>query len=166
MALQLFKIADVAVTSPVTSITFSSIPSGYTDLLLTASARDNTGNVGNFLNIDLNSSGGTGFTNRFLNANGSTASSNSAYGRLVIEYCGNSSTANAFGNGEIYFSNYTSSNYKSYSCNSVSENNGTTAYVNMTAGLWSNTAAINAINLSANTGSITANSTFTLYGVL
>ena len=165
MSLQLFKIADVTVSSPVTSIDFTSIPQGYTDLLLHASTRDNTGNVGNFLNIALNGSG-TGFTNRFLNANGSTPSSNSAYGRLVIEYSGASSTTNTFGNGEIYFPNYTSANYKSYSCNSVSENNATTAYVNITAGLWSNTAAINAINLSANTGSIVANSTFTLYGVL
>jgi hypothetical protein len=147
------------------SISFNNIPqTGYTDLVLKVSARDNTGNVGNFINISLNSSG-TGFTNRFLNGNGSTTSSNSAYGQLVIEYSGNSSTANTFGNGEIYFPNYTSANYKSYSADSVSENNATTAYADLTAGLWSNTAAITKITLTPNTGSFTQYSTFSLYGI-
>ena len=41
MALQLFKIETVEVSSPVTSVTFSSIPQGYTDLKLVASVRSN-----------------------------------------------------------------------------------------------------------------------------
>ena len=43
MALQLFKIETIEVASPVSSVTFSSIPQGYSDLIIKVSARgDNT----------------------------------------------------------------------------------------------------------------------------
>jgi hypothetical protein len=147
------------------SVTFNSIPqTGYTDLVVKMSVRDNTGNIGNFLNISLNGST-TSFTGRYLNGNGASASSGSGFPRLVIEYSGASSTANTFGNGEMYFPNYTSANYKSYSGDSVSENNATTAYADMSAGLWSSTAAITSITFTPNTGQLVQYSTFSLYGV-
>jgi len=40
MALQLFKIADTTVGSPVNTISFSNIPSGYTDLKVVFSLRN------------------------------------------------------------------------------------------------------------------------------
>jgi hypothetical protein len=147
------------------SVTFNSIPqTGYTDLVVKMSVRDNTGNIGNFLNISLNGSA-TSFTGRYLNGNGASASSGSGFPRLVIEYSGASSTANTFGNGEMYFPNYTSANFKSYSGDSVSENNATTAYADMSAGLWSSTAAITSITFTPNTGQLVQHSTFSLYGV-
>jgi hypothetical protein len=147
------------------SVTFNSIPqTGYTDLVVKMSVRDNTGNIGNFLNISLNGST-TGFTGRYLNGNGASPSSGSGFPRLVVEYSGASSTANTFGNGEMYFPNYTSANFKSYSGDSVSENNATTAYANISAGLWSNTAAITSITFTPNTGQLVQHSTFSLYGV-
>jgi hypothetical protein len=147
------------------SVTFNSIPqTGYTDLVVKMSVRDNTGNIGNFLNISLNGSA-TSFTGRYLNGNGASASSGSGFPRLVIEYSGASSTANTFGNGEMYFPNYTSANFKSYSGDSVSENNATTAYADMSAGLWSSTAAITSITFTPNTGQLVQYSTFSLYGV-
>jgi len=147
------------------SVTFNSIPqTGYTDLVVKMSVRDNTGNIGNFLNISLNGSA-TSFTGRYLNGNGASASSGSGFPRLVIEYSGASSTANTFGNGEMYFPNYTSANFKSYSSDSVSENNATTAYADMSAGLWSSTAAITSITFTPNTGQLVQYSTFSLYGV-
>jgi hypothetical protein len=147
------------------SVTFNSIPqTGYTDLVVKMSVRDNTGNIGNFLNISLNGSA-TSFTGRYLNGNGASASSGSGFPRLVIEYSGASSTANTFGNGEMYFPNYTSANFKSYSGDSVSENNATTAYADMSAGLWSNTAAITSITFTPNTGQLVQYSTFSLYGI-
>ena len=49
----------------------------------------------------------------------------------------------------------------------VSENNATTAYATLNAGLWSNTAAINAIGLTITSGQNFAQySTATLYGIL
>jgi hypothetical protein len=52
-----------------------------------------------------------------------------------------------FGNAIIYIPNYTSSNNKSISVDSVNENNDTEAYAMLTAGLWSNSAAITSIKL-------------------
>jgi hypothetical protein len=77
-------------------------------------------------------------------------------------------TSNSFSNSSVYIPNYTSSNYKSVSIDSVYENNATTAYCNLQAGLWSSTSSINQVTLVC-TGSgqtFAANSTATLYGVM
>lgn len=166
MALQLFKIASTTVETPQSSITFSSIPSGYTDLKIVVSARQSTGDLGVLLRFNSNSAS---YSSRSLYGNGSTAASST--GGTSTEYSSwmtsmSTDTANTFGSGEIYIPNYNSSNYKSISSDGVNENNGTTAYTALTAGLWSNTAAVTSITLSAVSGTFVANSTFTLYGVL
>jgi len=107
---------------------------------------------------------------RRLTGTGAAASSGSGTGDTSLfldNPSSNSATASTFGNGEYYIPNYTSSNYKSVSADAVSENNNTTAYARLTAGLWSNTAAITSIRLTPDTGTAwVTNSTATLYGVL
>jgi hypothetical protein len=79
---------------------------------------------------------------------------------------GTSATANVFNNGSIYFSNYTSSNYKSFSVDDVGENSGTEAYISIRAFLWSQTTAINSISLVGQDSQTFENkSTATLYGI-
>lgn len=78
--------------------------------------------------------------------------------------------ANTFSNTEIYIPNYTSSNYKSVSSDSVQEANDTTNNnMWLLAGLWSNTGAITQIDIGADDTSSSYNflqySTFTLYGI-
>ena len=167
MALQLFKIETVEVASPVTSVTFSSIPQGYTDLIIKASTRDATNNDNNTeLKIKFNGSA-TSYVNKYIQGNGSTVVTGT-YATTYF-YTGESdsltATTNTFGNSEHYIPNYTSANYKSMSSDLVSEDNATVAYTNLAAGLWSNTAAITSIEFTCN-GSFATNSTFTLYGVL
>lgn len=146
-------------------ITFTSILPNWTDLCLMISARDNAGAGSNYINMKLNGSA-SGFSGRFINGAGSgTPASSSAYPQLVIEYPGGLATANTFGNGQIYFPNYAGSTFKSYSCDSVGENNATTAYANLNAGLWSNTAAITSITLTPNSGSFVQYTNAYLYGV-
>jgi hypothetical protein len=73
-----------------------------------------------------------------------------------------------FANNEIYIPNYTSSNFKSVSIDSVSEANQAGAvYQDMVAGLWSTTSAITSITLtSLSTGNnFVQYSTATLYGI-
>jgi hypothetical protein len=162
MALQLFKIADSTVESPVTSVTFSNIPSGYTDLILKVSSRMSTTN--NFYKIEFNGSTSS-HTNRRLYGNGAVAASYS--GSDIITYSNRSDyTANSFDNTEMYIPNYTSSNNKSISIDNVTETNATNNEMAIIAGLWSNTAAITSIKLTPDSGSFATNSTFTLYGVL
>jgi hypothetical protein len=169
MALQLFKIETVEVASPVASITFSSIPQGYTDLKLVMSARGDAGAISRSIYVTFNGSS-TSYSDRYLQGDGSAASSGSNSGGTTKIYAGectaSTATSNTFGNQELYIPNYTGSNNKSTSADAVAETNATTQYMSLVAGLWSNTAAITSITLVPGTGSFTANSTFTLYGVL
>ena len=143
----------------VASVTFSSIPATYTDLVIKTSARSSTGA---YLKISFNGSTST-FSNRALFGNGAAAGSFSTDPQFTIEL--SALSGSTFGNGETYITNYTSSNYKSYSSDSVTEANATTAYTNIQAGLWSTTTAISSITLTPTAGTLAEYSTFTLYGI-
>jgi hypothetical protein len=165
-------IATVTVGAGGTSaITFSSIPSTYTDLVVKLSSRQNLAQIYGVLNIQFNGTGGTAYSYRLIEGNGSSVSSggqtsvDSIYG--VYSDNGANSTANTFSNIEMYVPNYTSSNFKSVSLDQVSENNATTAFAILNAGIWANTSAITQITFS--TGGSGANfvqyTTATLYGI-
>ncbi|MEI8286719.1 MAG: hypothetical protein WCG15_05410 [Actinomycetes bacterium] len=147
------------------SVTFSSIPSGYTDILVKVSSR--SADSGTDIAIRFNGDTGNNYTFIRLYANGSTVSTSaSTTTRLINNMMVQASyTANVFGNGEIYIPNYTSSNYKSVSIDGVTENNDTTSFQAFTAGLWSSTSAINSITLISDGGNIASGSTFYLYGI-
>ena len=164
MALQLFKIATQTIGSAgASTLSFTSIPQGYTDLMLVTSIRTDNASVGNIVTMSFNSST-SNFSVKILEGNGASVVSGNAtnYGTI---FTGASATANTFSNGSIYIPNYTSSNYKSYSVDNVTENNATTAYTDLWAGLWSNTAAITGIGLVFSSVA-QQYSTFTLYGIL
>ena len=168
MALNLFKIETIEITSPTSSITFSSIPQGYTDLKLVVSVRSGVVNPYDFIYFYLNTPGTGAYTQRLIRSDGSSVISQlnniSFYPLQMIN--GSGSTNNTFANLEVYIPNYRSSSQKSFSVNIVQENNGTDAYADMQAGLWNQTAAITAMTLASGSGLYLANSTFTLYGVL
>ena len=170
MALQLYKIGSVEVGSAGSStVTFTSIPQGYTDLLITGSFRNSAvdTNTDSVLTFNSNTSG---YSARRLAGTGSAAESstqgatNGYYWALTGE--GTTWTANTFSNGSIYIPNYTSSNNKSISTDAVAENNGTAASAQLVAGLWSNSAAITSITLTSGAGNFVQYSTATLYGIL
>lgn len=172
MALQLFKIASTTVETPQTSVTFSSIPQGYTDLIIKLSSRANNSGI----TIRFNGDSGANYSWKRLGGNGSVVNSdgNSTYGSpyntfIYWAYSNqNTDTSNTFSNGDFYIPNYTSSNYKSASGDMVNENNATNAYAGLTAGLWSSSSAITSITMGIDTASpaYTAGTTATLYGVL
>ena len=153
------------------SVTFNSIPqTGYTDLVIKYSARG-TGSALNFENVQVqfNGVGGTAYSDRNVYGTNSAAASaaNSSGASTFLQYMtGVNATASTFGNGEIYIPNFTSANAKSYSADTVSENNSATAAItSLTAGISTNTAAITSVKLTANTSSFAQHSTFSLYGV-
>jgi len=153
------------------SVTFSGIPqTGYTDLVIKASVRTSeaAGAVWDSLLLRFNGSS-TGYSDRSLGGDGSTAFSFSNTFTNYI-FCGDIAnalvTSNTFSSVELTIPNYASSNNKSVSIDSVEENNATTAQTDLTAGLWSNTAAITSITFTPGAGpNFVANSTFYLYGV-
>jgi hypothetical protein len=102
------------------------------------------------------------FTYRLLEGDGATAASYSgSTGRVAYAF----NSTSIFSNLEVYIPNYTSANNKSFSVDGVSEQNATTAYADLTAGLWSQTAAITSLGFNFSAGNLQPNSTFYLYGV-
>lgn len=163
MALQLFKIADVTVENQVSSINFANIPQGYTDLIIKTSNRTNTNATWlSVTSIALNNLTTNQTSKNLLNIDGAAASNSGTTFYYWTE--GDGSTGKVFSNSEFYIPNYTSSNYKSISLDHVTENNGTSVLLQMSALLWSSTAAITSITF--NYSNFMADSTFTLYGVL
>jgi hypothetical protein len=146
----------------VTSIDFTSIPSTFTDLCLKVSSRVSSTDTPisiTFNNITTN------FSWRRIYGSGSSATSQS--GTDVYWFYTNTSaqTSNTYGSGEVYIPNYAGSTNKSFSSESLTENNATFAEMFMVAGLWSNTSAINRITLTPLSGIFETNSTAYLYGV-
>jgi len=145
------------------SIDFTSIPSTYTDLCIKLSLRLNDTQL-NYGVMRINNAT-TNFTYRSLEGSGSTAASYSGsvsnYGIPQVS----SYTSNTFSSHEVYIPNYAGSTNKSFSVEAVTENNATAAYMDLVAGLWSNTAAINQLTFYAPTGSFVQYSTAYLYGV-
>ena len=149
------------------SVTFSNIPqSGYTDLKLVMSGRSSRANAADDVKIQFNGTT-TNYSDRYLLGNGASASSGSGASTGIYNLIVPASTATAstFSNNSVYIPNYLSSNNKSVSIDVVTENNATTAYANLVAGLWSNSAAISSITLTPDNGSFVQYSTFSLYGL-
>lgn len=146
------------------TISFSSIPSTYTDLVLKISARTNSGYYVDDLNLSYNGSS-SNLTWRVVQGNGSAASSASGSTYRAGLTDGGTATSSTFGNTDIYIPNYAGSNYKSASADVVMETNATASLVELGATLWSQTAAINALSISSTGGNFVQYSTAYLYGV-
>jgi len=159
------KIATVTVgVLGAASIDFTSIPGTMTDLVLAISARTNRLGTADGILISFNGSTSS-FSYRALRGSGSAASSFSG-SRLLGDLTGSTATSNTFASLSVTIPNYAGSTNKSYSSDSVSEQNATEAFQYAIAGLWSNTAAITGITLTPEVGSAFAQySTATLYGV-
>jgi hypothetical protein len=175
----LIPIQTVTLSATATSITFSNIPQNYTDLKFVMSFRTTDSNS-NYSPIGIQVDGATpGNSYKSVAGNGS---SNVNYGTsndtFTASTAGGSwtrisasgvqagaTTANVFSSNEFYITNYTSSTTKSYSFDSVTENNATTAYAELTAGTITSSSAITSIVFANRDGSWAANSTVTLYGI-
>jgi hypothetical protein len=151
-----------SVTLPATG----TIPATYTDLKVVVSSRSarGGGQVSDGVAIQFNGST-SNLSMRYLDGNGSSAGS-STDTAIWTRTSASGATASTFGNAEFYIPNYTSSSFKSVSVDGVSENNATSAFAMLSAGLWSNTAAITSIRLvSINAENFVEGSTFYLYGI-
>ena len=157
------------------SIDFTSIPSTYTDLLLKMSLRSsNADGYTGSATLRFNANSGANYSFRTLfAATASPASGNGSAGTSVTigGTVGSSLTASTFNNAELYIPNYAGSNNKSFSVDTVSENNASTDYTYQLlfeAGLWSQTTAINQITIYSGTVGSTnflQYSTASLYGI-
>jgi hypothetical protein len=152
------------------SISFTNIPQGYTDLVIKVSAR--TAAAQGACNLSFNSST-SNLNSKILYGIGSGSAGSASYASVVRAgyIVGTDYTASIFSNNEIYIPNYSSSNFKSVTIDSVTETNATEAYSMLTSGLWSDSSPITSVTLivvnNANNAAstFTQHSTFTLYGI-
>jgi hypothetical protein len=153
------------------TVTFSSIPGTYTDLLLLVSARSTrtpatTGQLGS-LQVRPNAAT-TNLSTRWLRGNGSAAASSTdtALDFPIGPDDATNWTADTFTSVEIYIPNYAGSTNKSLSGITTIETNGATSYMYAVAGLWSSTAAITSVDLvEGGSNNFKSGSSFFLYGI-
>lgn len=155
-----FKIATVTVGSGgASTIGFSSIPSTYTDLCVKYSGR----NINNAYTFSIALNGTTVTASRRFFGTGSGGGNSDTYNGMYTDY--SSAIANAFGNAEIYIPNYTTSSYKSLSVDAVSEDNYSSAYMNIAGLLLATTSVVSSITLIPESGNFAQYSSATLYGI-
>jgi hypothetical protein len=169
MATTYEAIATVTVGSGgAANIEFTSIPATFTDLNILLSLRQ-TAVGGTNVNMIFNNST-TSYSNRdIISAAGTVASESTVLGTSSIKVGfipeNTNYTANTFSNQYVYIPNYAGSTNKSVSTDNAMENNSTTVYFGLFAGLWSNTSAITSIKLTPENGNFVQYSTATLYGI-
>lgn len=161
-------ISSASAAGSTTSVTFSSIPQTYTDLLIKVSDRAATDTQSAPVLLSFNGNSSLLTSRRIISSGtsgvGQSASGNSGIGGVLGN--GSNFTASVFGTGEVYIFNYTSTSInKSINIDSANENNGTAWSGAVTSLAWGNTAAITSITITQEVGNIAANSTFYLYGI-
>ena len=159
-------IATQTLGSAAGSVTFSSIPSTYTDLVLVVNARKDTSVTVDAFYCRFNGDGATNYSWTSLAGDGSTAyserTSNDSYCRLA-NLPGNNTGTLVFGTAIVNFQNYANT-----STNKTMISRGSTAggEVMASVSLWRSTAAINSFVLyTAGLGNWASGSSFTLYGI-
>jgi hypothetical protein len=155
-------IATTTLGSAVSSYTFTSIPSTYTDLVLIANYATSS-NAAESVYVQFNSDSGSNYSSTDLIGDGSSATSgrttSASYIRIGGRAVGTSSTANI---SITHFQNYANTTtYKTLLNRFGAAALGTVA----TVGLWRNTAAITSITVAGNSQNLSTGSTFTLYGI-
>lgn len=162
-------IQRTTLSSSTSSVTFSSIPTGYTSLQIRYTARSTNASTGDSPLMLINGDTGNNYAYHLLSANGTavSASGGSSYNAI---FCPNISAANAtasiFGAGIIDIHDYNStSNNKTVRSFGGWDGNGS-GFTQLRSGFRVNTAAITSItlNLQNTGGSFASGSTFALYG--
>jgi hypothetical protein len=156
-------IATTTLGSAAATVTLSSIPSTYTDLVLIISTRFAGGGGASAIQAQFNSDSGSNYSQTVLNGNGSTASSFRSSSVTSAAFGLATDTANEFATSIIQLQNYSNTTTNK---TSLARTNIASDRVRAIVNLWRNTQAIDSIFLQNNGATnFVAGSTFTLYGI-
>ena len=151
-------ITTYTLSSASPSVTFSSIPQTYTDLIIVNNSISASNNAANTLQF--NSDGGSNYSTTFVYGFGSTVASGRLSNSARIY---TARTGSEFSPGITHIMNY--SNTTTFKC-ILSRGNITGDIIIGYAGLWRSTAAITSINITGENGlNYSIGSNFTLYGI-
>ena len=158
-------ISEQVLGSAVASVTFSSIPGTYTDLLLEIEAQNDwASNNTQFAKLQYNSDTAANYSRTRVSGDGTSAASYGGAnetGHFVDGPTGN--TATAMGLGFVHLLSYASTSvYKT----ALMRGSDALSFVIASANLWRSTAAITSILVLPGQGTVwKAGSTFRLWGV-
>jgi hypothetical protein len=148
------------------TISFTSIPSGYTHLQIRWYAQQLTNNT--MLNVKVNSDTGTNYTIHSVNGNGTSVGANYATSVQFIRQLrayGISDKANNCSVGIIDIADYTNTNkYKTFRMVGGTDTGAGNGSAEFESGMWMSTSVITQLDLNA-TNNFTQYSSFALYGI-
>ena len=157
-------IERVELDSSAASITFSSIPQDGAHLVVKLSVRTDNGISRDVAFVSFNSNT-SNFSSIYLEGTGSSVATASGV-RFFAQTNGGVSTSDTFGNSEVLIANYSGNTAKSFSSDSVTENNATDSGQLLLAGLWDDTSAITSMTLTPGFGTnLLAGSSVSLYKI-
>ena len=159
-------IATTTLSSTQGTVSFTSIPQTYTDLVIVLNSAFNYFAPQASGGMQLNSDTGTNYSYTAMSGNGSTAASFSAATQGWIYFGECSAAGEPFSNNIIHLLNYSNTTtFKTI----LSRSNLAHSRVMTQINLWRNTAAVTRVDLLAYGGASVAQwiagSTFTLYGI-
>ena len=158
MAITYEPIATTTLGSNASDITFSTIPSTYTDLVLV---------VNGYLTVDdnvflqFNGDTGSNYSFTILRGDGSSATSTRDSNKTLLFLGGILTTAT--GNTISSIQNY--SNNTTYKTVLTRTNGVTSGATQARVGLWRDTSIITSVKVGVASGNFVAGATFTLYGI-
>lgn len=150
-------IATQTLGSAASSVTFSSIPSTYTDLVLVMNYTV-TGANDQFINIQFNGDTGSNYSNTNLFGDGSSATSNRNSNATSVRAAFYGS---AQSNAIVNIMNYSNTTTNK----TVVSRDNTNTFVVSRVNLWRNTSAISSMVIAPSGFNLATGSTFTLYGI-
>jgi hypothetical protein len=154
-------LATVTLTSSASSVTFSSIPATYRDLVVVVLALGSTTIEGRF-----RFNGDTGNNYNFVNMAGdgtNTSSANQANRASGVVSSLAKATTTARLQMSLSIQDYSATDkHKTVISRADAAGTGTEAFTNR----WANTAAITSVQILTDTGNWASGSTFALYGVI
>ena len=165
-------LATVTLGTAAASVTFSSIPATYRDLVLNVSVRSDRADTVDYLALRLNADSDNNYT--FVTATASDtggitssapAASNYMQGLDIIAATG---TANVFTSTNFSLMDYSATDkHKTALARSSAPGTSSITVVSMFATRWASTSAVTSIVLSVpyNSAQLAAGSTFNLYGI-
>lgn len=169
MALTYQLISSNILSATATSVTFSSIPNTFTDLLLKASTRNDAVGVNYRLDVRFNGNSNSVYSRNYLQTDGSAVGGVRTANLTLWENPeftnGATSPASTFSNAEYYIPSYLATNNRQLSSQGFLPNNTNPSYRISGCSLFRDTTAISSITLSVNSGNWVVGSSFYLYGI-
>jgi len=162
-------ISTQTLSTAVATVTFSSIPQTYTDLICLVEGRDSRADFDDGVSIRFNSDTAANYSWMVLGGDGTSGTSTrlnnttSMLGRIISA----SATANARSNLILHINNYSNTTTYKTLLERFNEppTGGADYFMALVLALWRNTAAITTLSFFSEGGNFNTGCTFTLYGI-